>query len=231
MVPGRTSALSLSQRSKNLSPFAMRSSLRIGIDFDNTIISYDDVFRSAAKQSGLVDSDFSGSKQAVRDAIRLLPDGELAWQRLQGQVYGKGIAGAKMVAGVEAFLRRCRDEGCTVAVVSHKTEYGHFDTDRVNLRNAALDWMAGQGLLNGDRGIARANVYFESTRAEKLNRIAVLSLTHFIDDLPEVLTDPDFPPQAERILLAGQMQSAAAPYVCCSTWCDVERQIFGGAGP
>ena len=35
----------------------------------------------------------------MRDAIRLLPDGELAWQRLQGQVYGKGIGGATMVAG------------------------------------------------------------------------------------------------------------------------------------
>ena len=81
-----------------------------------------------------------------------------------------------MVAGVEAFLRRCRTEGCVVAVVSHKTEYGHFDPDRVNLRNAALDWMAAQGLLDGDRGVARADVYFESTRAEKVKRIAALSL-------------------------------------------------------
>jgi len=209
----------------------MASGLRIGIDFDNTIIAYDDVFCAVAKAAGLIDPAFSGSKQAVRDAIRLLPDGELAWQRLQGQVYGKGIAGAKMVAGVEAFLRHCRAEGCTVAVVSHKTEYGHFDPDRVNLRTAALDWMAGRGLLDGDRGIARANVYFESTRAEKVARIAELSLTHFIDDLPEVLTDSNFPPRVKRILLAAQAPAEAAPYVRCSTWRDIERQIFGGAGP
>jgi hypothetical protein len=209
----------------------MASGLRIGIDFDNTIIAYDDVFCTVAKAAGLIDPAFSGSKQAVRDAIRLLPDGELAWQRLQGQVYGKGIAGAKMVAGVEAFLRHCRAEGCAVAVVSHKTEYGHFDPDRVNLRTAALDWMAGRGLLDGDRGIARANVYFESTRAEKVARIAELSLTHFIDDLPEVLTDSNFPPRVKRILLAAQAPPEAAPYVRCSTWHDVERQVFGGAGP
>jgi hypothetical protein len=208
---------------------AMKSGLRIGIDFDNTIIAYDDVFCIAAKACGLIAPGFSGSKQAVRDAIRPLPDGELAWQRLQGQVYGKGIGGAKMVAGVEAFLRRCRTEGCVVVVVSHKTEYGHFDPDGVNLRTAALDWMAAQGLLDGDRGFARADVYFESTRAEKLKRIDALSLTHFIDDLPEVLTDLNFPPRVERILLAGQAQPAAAPYVCCSTWRDIERQIFGGA--
>jgi len=209
----------------------MRSGLRIGIDFDNTIIAYDEVFCIVAKARGLIDPGFSGSKQAVRDAIRLLPDGELAWQRLQGQVYGKGIGGAKVVAGVETFLRRCRTEGCVVAIVSHKTEYGHFDPDRVNLRAAALDWMAAQGVLDGDFGIARADVYFESTRAEKLRRIAALSLTHFIDDLPEVLTDPDFPPNVERILFADNAQPASLSYFGFSTWHDIERQVFGGAGP
>jgi len=209
----------------------MASSLRIGIDFDNTIITYDGVFRAAADAGGLIAPGFSGNKQAVRDAIRLLPDGELTWQRLQGQVYGKGIGAAAMVDGVETFLRRCRAEGCAVMVVSHKTEYGHFDPDRVNLRFAALNWMAAQGLLDGDRGIARADVYFEGTRAEKLKRIATLSLTHFIDDLAEVLSDPDFPPQVERILFAGKAQSAAAPIVRCSTWRDIEHEVFGGARP
>jgi hypothetical protein len=209
----------------------MASRLRIGIDFDNTIIAYDDVFRAAATASGLIAPGFSGNKQAVRDAIRLLPDGELAWQRLQGQVYGKGIGGAAMVAGVATFLRRCRAEGATVAVVSHKTEYGHFDPDRMNLRQAARDWMAGQGLLGGDRGVALADVYFESTRAEKLARIAALALTHFIDDLEEVLTDPDFPPNVERILFADAAQPASSSYISCSTWRDIERRVFGGASP
>jgi hypothetical protein len=208
----------------------MASRLRIGIDFDNTIITYDDVFRVAAAAGGLIAPGFSGNKQAVRDAIRLLPDGELAWQRLQGQVYGKGIGGAAMVPGVETFLRRCRAERCAVVVVSHKTEYGHFDPDRVNLRKAALDWMAGQGLL-GDHGIALADVYFEGTRAEKLKRVAALSLTHFIDDLEEVLTDADFPPNVERIRFADSAQPASPSYVSCSTWRDIERQVFGGAGP
>ena len=209
----------------------MASSLRIGIDFDNTIISYDDVFRAAAAAGGLIAAGFSGNKQAVRDAIRLLPDGELAWQRLQGQVYGKGIGGATVVAGVATFLRRCRAEGCAVIVVSHKTEYGHFDPDRVNLRKAALDWMAGQRLLGGDHGIAGTDVYFESTRADKLRRIAALSLTHFIDDLAEVLSDPEFPPNVERILFADAAQPASPSYISCSTWRDIERQVFSGADP
>jgi hypothetical protein len=207
----------------------MASIQRVGIDFDNTIITYDDVFRATAKAAGLIAPGFTGNKQAVRDTIRLLPDGELAWQRLQGQVYGKGIGGAAMVPGVATFLRRCRAEGCAVVVVSHKTEYGHFDADRVNLRKTALDWMAGQGLLGADHGIALADIHFESTRAEKLARIATLSLTHFIDDLEEVLTDLDFPPNVERILFADGSQPASPSYIRCSTWRDIELQVFGGA--
>jgi hypothetical protein len=207
----------------------MGSGLRIGIDFDNTMINYDDVFCTTAKRSGLIGFTVPGRKRDVRDAIRKLPDGELAWQRLQGQVYGKGIAEAAMAAGVKTFLHRCYAEGSKVVVVSHKTEYGHYDPDRVNLRKAALDWMSAQGLFDGNYGLALASVYFESTRAEKLRRIAALSLTHFIDDLKEVLVDPDFPPNVKRILFADEVQPKAVSYITCSTWSEIEKQVFGGA--
>jgi hypothetical protein len=205
----------------------MVSTLRIGIDFDNTIIAYDQVFCAAAKLGGLIDADFVGGKQAVRDSIRSLPDGELTWQRLQGQVYGKGISGATLLPGVDAFLRRCRAEGCSVSIVSHKTEYGHYDPERINLRDAARKWMAAQGVLDGEFGIASANVFFEETRAEKLARIATLSCTHFIDDLEEVLLDPAFPPKVERILLSEHTGlNSRFPYVVCATWRDIEDRIF-----
>ena len=60
--------------------------MRIGLDFDNTIIRYDEVFLAEAKRRGLVAPEFRGTKQAVRDTIRLLPSGEVAWQQLQGHV-------------------------------------------------------------------------------------------------------------------------------------------------
>ena len=44
----------------------MASRLRIGIDFDNTIITYDDVFRAAAEAGGLIASGFSGNKAIPR---------------------------------------------------------------------------------------------------------------------------------------------------------------------
>jgi hypothetical protein len=200
---------------------------RIGVDFDNTIVAYDGVFLAAATERGLLPAEFRGDKQAIRDAIRLLPDGEPAWQRLQGFVYGAGIAAATMFTGVDAFLRRCRREAQDVFVVSHKTEYGHLDPARVNLREAALGWMRRQGLLGADGGgLSVEQVFFESTRADKLRRIALLGCTHFIDDLAEVLSDPEFPP-IDRILFSSRAAAPAdASFRVCATWAQVEAEVF-----
>jgi hypothetical protein len=209
----------------------MRSGVRIGIDFDNTIITYDEIFREAASRCGLIDDSFRGRKEAIRDQIRTLPQGELAWQRLQGRVYGKGIVGASMAEGVDLFLLRCRSEGFPVVIISHKTEYGHYDPDCVNLRMAALDWMkARKFFCRNGFDIPIDNVYFEGTRAEKLARIAALGCTHFIDDLEEVLTDPAFPPHVTRLLFSETARaSPSMPYLVCPTWRRIEEHIFGHA--
>jgi hypothetical protein len=201
---------------------------RIGIDFDNTIISYQQAFLDAARQYGLLPENFTGTKQVVRDWIRLLPDGEREWMRLQGFVYGNGIGKAVLIDGVAEFLRRCDTQGDIVFIVSHKTEFGHFDTSGVNLRRAALDWMRTQGFFGDDGyGLALGNVYFEGTRAEKLGRIAALGCTHFIDDLEEVLCDPGFPPQVKRILFADGVQpERTLPYSVCLTWREVAKLVF-----
>lgn len=203
--------------------------MRIGIDFDNTVITYDEVFLAAAKERGLIGAGFQGNKQAVRDAIRLLPEGELAWQRLQGHVYGQGIGKAAMFEGVHEFLRRCRLEGLPIQIVSHKTEYGHYDPSRVNLREAALGWMRQNGVIGtGEYAVPVESVFFESTRADKLARIAALGCTHFIDDLEEVLTDPAFPSGVTRILFSeGKPATSDTPYVVCPTWRHIEKQVFG----
>jgi hypothetical protein len=208
---------------------AMKS--RIGIDFDNTIVGYDRVFLETAKTRGLLAREFLGGKQAVRDAVRRLPEGELAWQRLQGFVYGRGIADAVMFEGADAFLRRCRDQGHDVFIVSHKTEYGHFDPERINLRHAAWDWMKHHGFFQPEGyGIPAENVFFESSRADKLRRIAMLGCTHFIDDLEEVLSDPAFPP-IHRILFRAQDVPGSSPrYPICATWDKIQAEVFSEYG-
>jgi hypothetical protein len=47
----------------------------IGIDFDNTLVTYDELLREAALARALIDTDFAGTKQEIRDRNRVLPDG------------------------------------------------------------------------------------------------------------------------------------------------------------
>jgi hypothetical protein len=224
--------------------------VRIGIDFDNTLAGYDAVFLGTARRAGLVHPQFTGGKQAVRDTLRQLPDGELAWQKLQGQVYGAQMPFAVMLDGAGEFLRRCRAAGHDVYVVSHKSEYGHFDPARINLRQAALKWMAEQGFFREDGfGLAPERIFFEGTRGEKIRRIAALECVYFIDDLEEVLTDPAFPAGVRRILLADEITDtwsgrdgvarrenfegsagAATLGIHCRTWREVAGVVFGERG-
>lgn len=73
--------------------------MRIGVDFDNTLACYDALFAGLAREEGLLTHTPPGGKRRVRDAVRKLPDGELAWRRLQGLAYGRHMARATLVSG------------------------------------------------------------------------------------------------------------------------------------
>jgi hypothetical protein len=98
----------------------------------------------------------------------------------------------------------------------------------VPLRKAALSWMERRGFFTtSGYAIPLENVFFEDTRTDKLRRIANLACTHFIDDLEEVLNDPNFPP-IRRILFARHRPNAdPLPYPICGTWQKIETEVFG----
>jgi hypothetical protein len=207
-------------------------SFRIGIDFDNTIVCYDEVFVRTAKAERLIPQDFRGGKAIVRDFIRRLSDGEEKWQRLQGRVYGDQMDGAVLFAGVAQFLSRCRERTDTrVFIVSHKTEFGHFDASGINLREVARAWMTKHRFFEKD-GFTLSNdaLYFEPTRDQKIERIEQLGCTHFIDDLEEVFGHSRFPAGVRRILFRnGRSDIPAVTYDVCTDWQEIEEIVFANA--
>jgi hypothetical protein len=177
----------------------------IGLDFDNTIASYDDVIFQAAVERGLVDARTVPLKRQVRDRIRALPNGEIEWQKVQGLVYGPMMPKATLIEGVSDFVGECRTRGLTVYIVSHKTECAGYDETRTSLRDAALNWMQAKDFFSArGLGLDPGSVFFEDTREAKLQRIQALGCTHFVDDLEEVLSEPEFPPSVDRILYAPE---------------------------
>jgi len=203
--------------------------MKIGIDFDNTLACYDATFIRLAREMGLPVDSTVRSKRGVKQLVQASPDGELVWQRMQGQVYGRLMHGATLFPGVMEFLQLARQRGHEVVIVSHKTEFGHFDESHVPLRQAALQWLQAQGFFEAARGgLTPQGVYFESTRADKAARIADLACTHFIDDLSEVFEEPLFPQSACKILFQpGGAPCSRAGLTVLASWRGITQALLG----
>jgi len=193
----------------------------IGLDFDNTLVDYTDVFRAEAFAFGLDAA--SLDKTQIRDRLRARgPAGEIDWQKVQARVYGPGLENAPMMEGADGFLRLCADAGVELAVVSHKGRFAAQDPGGTDLREAASRWLA-----RHCPGIPANRIFFEDERAAKLGRIASLGLSHFVDDLLEVLDDRAFPPAVERLWLTRPGAACPPGMRAAGGWPDLAKALFG----
>lgn len=197
----------------------------IGIDFDNTIVSYDEAFHTAAVERGLVAAGTPAVKDAVRDELRRAGR-EDDWTLLQGQVYGPGMGKALPFPGVVDFLRLCGQRGVPVRVISQRTRRPFLGPEH-DLHEAARRWLLRNRFFAGT-GLAPEQVFFEETKAAKLARIAEQGCTLFIEDLPEFLSEPGFPESVGRILFdpSGTHES---PFARAQSWAEVEALTLGAA--
>jgi len=201
----------------------------VGVDFDNTLVTYDRLIHQTAVERRLIDPATPANKREVRDRIRLLPDGEVEWQKLQGLVYGPLMSRAELLPGAAEFVRACRAHGWRVYIVSHKTEFAGYDDTRTNLRDAARAWMTARAFFEPAGLLLNPHdVFFEGTRDAKIERIASLGCTHFIDDLEEVFSEPSFPAATERFLLSQRSALPDDRIHVVNDW-SVLRDYFFGA--
>lgn len=198
----------------------------IGIDFDNTIITYDDVFFKYAFDRGLISKDVKKKKKIIRDTIRKLPDGEARWIELQAIVYGRYINEAKPAKGIKEFMRTCMEKSVSVSIISHKTEYPALGP-RLNLRNAAITWIEAHGFFS-ELGLLMTDAMFVGTLDEKFGKIIERQCTHFIDDLIEVLTHGNFPKHVEGILYEPELHGNIPLHINhFGNWNEIRKYFFG----
>lgn len=188
--------------------------LHLGLDFDNTIVSYDALFHRVACEQSLIPDDVPISKNAVRDFLRAAGL-EPAWTAMQGVVYGSRMTEAQPFPGVVEFLSECAERGLAVSIISHKTRQPIVG-EPCDLHAAAEAWLKKWRVLEL---VPRQRVHFELTKPHKLARIGTERCTHFVDDLPELLADPAFPAGVERFLFDPLgAHSAPAGVTSVASW-------------
>ncbi|MBF0214765.1 MAG: hypothetical protein HQM00_14585 [Magnetococcales bacterium] len=208
--------------------------MRIGIDFDNTLTDMDPLLATLVRAQGWFahPETLPEGKTALRQTIRALDDGEVKWQRLQATLYGPELYRAPLRTGAEHFFHTARQHRIPLFIVSHKTRYARQDeAQRHDLRALATDWLARQGFFDPHGfNLPEDHLFFTDTRAEKARRIDQLNCTHFIDDLPELFAEPDFPATTTPLLLDPTgTHRADSPGATFPDWYALTRSLFPDA--
>ncbi len=168
----------------------------IGIDFDNTIVCYHDVFHDVATEQGLIPKSFPKNKEKIRDYLRI-HNQENAWTEMQGYVYGQRISHAQPFPGFTDFVQSMLTHHYTMYIISHKTKFPYLGK-KYDLHQSAHEWLEKNHYFNIDH----SNFFFLSTKDEKCKKIKQFQCHYFIDDLPELLLDAGFPSETEKLLFS-----------------------------
>lgn len=182
--------------------------MRIGFDFDNTIVNYNYLFHKVALERNLIDHTIPVNKLAVRDFLRAT-DREPSWTEMQGYVYGARMHEAESYPNVIQVMERLRNAGHNIAIISHKTKSPYLG-EPYDLHAASRAWIDVN--LKDEDGmplIPNEHIFFELTKEDKLQRIAHFACDLYIDDLPEILLASNFPTNTQRVLFDPEQHHQA----------------------
>jgi len=172
---------------------------RIGVDLDNTIIDYSLAYEVIGRQfefeTVLLD------RESIRTYLQLQGDG-IEWQRFQSLLYTEGLINAQPANGVREFFELCRLLQIEVSIVSHKTIQTPIFFGARNLRQPAIEWLEEHLLVSNL--VDSDHLHFCSTQLEKVYTINELGCELFVDDLLEVLVNPELSSEICRVLYVGE---------------------------
>tara|TARA_B100001027_G_scaffold216900_1_gene194969 strand:- start:429 stop:1046 length:618 start_codon:yes stop_codon:yes gene_type:complete len=197
--------------------------VKVGIDFDNTIVSYDSLFYKVALELGVIPEEIDRTKISVRDFLRKNNKNDI-WTSIQGMVYGEKMIEAEVYEGFIEFIKFLKSEKFDFCIISHKTKYP-FIGKKTNLHNAALNWI--QKFLNIDNQILIKDelIYFEDTKELKVDRIISEKCDVFIDDLPEIFEIPSFPDFVNKYLFDPNETYVGNQFLSFSSWLEIKNEF------
>ena len=87
--------------------------MKVGFDFDNTIVAFDKLFHKVGVEKDLIPKALPESKIAIRDYLRDQGKEEM-WTEMQGFVYGKRILEADPYPQVLDFMKLLKDNSINI---------------------------------------------------------------------------------------------------------------------
>jgi len=192
----------------------------IGLDFDNTIVCYDNAIAILAEQQFDLPRDLPRTKLGIRDFLRA-NGREQDWTRFQGELYGPGMTHAEPFEHALDVIRELAALGHRLSVISHRTRFPYLG-ERHDLHGFAAAWL-------GDRIPAVfESVTFHESKPEKIATIALAGCELFLDDLPEILSDPAFPRSTAGVLFSPHGETGAWRGARVSSWRDLAIVVKSG---
>ena len=168
--------------------------MRFGFDFDNTFVNYDKPAEIWSKRNGLGSID---SMKALKNFYRESRDYETDWIEVQEWLYTEGLAYATLGEGIAELIDCLRKKDSAIFIVSHKSNLS--SKSKLNLIQPATAWL--DTVLKQNFNGLIIPYFFAETREKKIEKIIELRLTHFVDDLPEIFQEENFPKDIQSFLI------------------------------
>jgi hypothetical protein len=169
--------------------------MRIGFDFDNTIVCYDQAIEILSETLELP-NDLSRNKLSIRDYLRS-QNRENEWTKFQGTLYGPGMQYASAYTLFFDVAYELKKNKHDLFIVSHRSKYP-YSGEEFDLHKFAMNWIE---LQTENKIIFDVkNIYFLNTLESKIKKINELNIDLYIDDLIEVINHEIFPTKTKAIL-------------------------------
>ena len=198
--------------------------MRIGIDFDNTIVDYNSLVYDISTRNNLINKGFDKDKKKIKESL-ILKGKEIEWRNIQSLIYGKEIFKAKLFNNFTDFIMESRKKNYFLQIVSHKTEFSNLTRKNPNLREMAIAWMKKNEFFS-KLGFKLSDIHFESTREEKIKLINSIGFDYFIDDLEEVFLNKKWSKNIKPILLNKELKEKSKNIMLCNSWKKINKFFF-----
>ena len=170
---------------------------RFGFDLDNTLIDYSVAVQKYCLNEGLNECK---TLDSLRTLLRRSDTSGRLWQLAQGWLYTDGLSYARAGQGAVELCEFLKNSNMELMIVSHKTTHTPDFCGQKPLREIATKWINNSDLA--DYFLGNEQIYYEATRALKVERIQKLKFSYFVDDLVEVFHEPAFPKAVTSFLLS-----------------------------